>query len=196
MSPSAALQTFRLEPGVGLPQLGAQPAAGLTMNSPALEVMTDLTIVRAVTIHRASSLRHAEQTMIDQGVRLLFVVTDDTVVEGLITSTDLHGDVQMRIVNERALHYDDLSVADVMTALTSLDAIAYEQMSHATVANLVATLRRFGRHHLLVVEAATTDAPGRVRGVISRSQIARLLGMPIEVTPIAGTFSEINRALV
>ncbi|MDQ2780858.1 MAG: CBS domain-containing protein [Pseudomonadota bacterium] len=196
MNKDTPLQTSRLEAGISLPRIGAAQSAAITLESPAMLVMTDLTVVKAVSVDRRANLRHAEQTMIDQGVRMLFVVTDETVIEGLLTSTDLHGDQQVRIVNERALHYDDLTVADIMTQFASLDAIAYNDMTHATIANLVATLKRFGRNHLLVVEAATASAPGRVRGVVSRSQIARQLGMPVEITPIAGTFSEINRALV
>ena len=42
----------------------------------------------------------------------LFVVTDMPLIEGLITATDLGGDKQMRVVHERHLHYDELSVAD------------------------------------------------------------------------------------
>jgi hypothetical protein len=57
------------------------------------------------------------------------------------------------------------------------------------VGNLIATLERFGRNHLLVVERAAA------RGVISRSRIERPLGRTIEVTPIANTFAEIERAL-
>ena len=64
------------------------------------------------------------------------------------------------------------------------------------VANAVATLKRLGRNHLLVVEAATGPTPRRVRGVISRSQIERQLGASIEITPIASSFSEIEQALI
>ena len=65
-------------------------------------------------------------------------------------------------------------------------------MRSASVGDLVATLRRFGRNHLLVVDDA---APQRVRGVVSRSQIERQTGLAIDITPIATTFAEIERAL-
>ena len=55
---------------------------------------------------------------------------------------------------------------------------------------------KLGRNHLLVVQAATPQTPLRVRGIISRAQIERQLGAPVEVTPIASSFSEIERALV
>ena len=196
MNPDAALPTFRLDRGTTLAQ--AQPAdnAAVTLESPALTVMTDLTKVKAATTHPRTTLRQAEQAMIYQGVRMLFVVTEMPLVEGLITATDLGGDKQMRVVHERHLHYDELCVADVMTDFGALDAIDYAVVRSAAVGNAVATLRRLGRNHLLVVEAATAQTPRRVRGVISRSQVERQLGRPIDITPIANSFSEIERALV
>ena len=192
---SSALSTFRLERGTGLAQAEVSNDEPVTLDSPALAVMTDLTRVKAATTHPATSLRQAEQMMIYQGVRMLFVVTAMPSIEGLITTTDLDGDKRMRVVHERNLHYDELSVADVMTGLDSLDAVDFERLRTASVGNAVATLQRLGRNHLLVVEAATVRTPRRVRGVVSRSQIERQLGSGIDVTPIASSFSEIERAL-
>lgn len=71
----------------------------MTLDSPALEVMTDLTLVKAATVHPATGLRQAEQAMIYLAVRMLFVVSEMPNIEGLITSTDLRGDTQMRVVS-------------------------------------------------------------------------------------------------
>jgi len=196
MNPDAALPTFRLDRGTTLAQAQPTDNAPVTLASPALAVMTDLTQVKAATTHPRTTLRQAEQAMIYQGVRMLFVVTEMPVIEGLITATDLGGDKQMRVVHERHLHYDELCVADVMTELGALDAIDYAVVRSAAVGNAVATLQRLGRNHLLVVEASTAQTPRRVRGVISRSQVERQLGRPIDITPIANSFSEIERALV
>jgi signal-transduction protein with cAMP-binding, CBS, and nucleotidyltransferase domain len=196
MNPVAALPTFRLERGTSLAQAQPTDNASVTLASPALDVMTDLTKVKAATTHPRTTLRQAEQAMIYQGVRMLFVVTAMPLIEGLITSTDLGGDKQMRVVHERNLHYDELCVADVMTELGALDAIDFASLRTAAVGNAVVTLQRLGRNHLLVVEAATAQTPPRVRGVISRSQIERQLGRAIDITPIANSFSEIERALI
>jgi len=196
MNVAAALPTTRLDRGLSIAQARPPNSDAVTWDSPALEVMTDLTQVRAATTHPATTLRQAEQMMIYQGVRMLFVVTDMPSIEGLITTTDLRGDRQMRIVHERGLHYDDLCVGDVMTGLSMLDAIDLQRVAGATVANAVATLKRLGRNHLLVVEAATGQTPRRVRGVISRSQVERQLGASLDITPIASSFSEIEQALI
>lgn len=195
MNNDAVLPTFRLEPGTAIAQANPKGNSPVTLDSPALDVMTDLTQVKAATIGPSTTLRQAEQMMVYQGVRMLFVVTDMPSIEGLITATDLQGEKQMRLVHERNVRYDELSVSDVMTGLAMLDAIAFDRMRTATVGDVIATLKRFGRNHLLVVEGVTGKTPHRVRGVISRAQIERQLGTPIDITPVATSFSEIERAL-
>jgi hypothetical protein len=82
-----------------------------------------------------------------------------------------------------------------MAPLSMLDAIDYDAMRSATVGNLVATLRRLGRNHLLVAESTAGSSPRRVRGVISRTQIERQLGAPIPVTEVATNFAEVVQML-
>ena len=87
-----------------------------------------------------------------------------------------------------------------MVARAALDAIDLEQMNAATVGNVVATLKQFGRNHLLVVEGGSTEplprvrlvtpAPARVRGVISRAQFERQLGTPIDMIEVARNFAD------
>ena len=194
MDQANPLQTFRLEAGVAIAAHAG--AARVTVDSPALDAVTDLTLVKAVFTPATTSLRQAEAQMIAQGVRMLFVAADMHSLDGLVTSTDLHGDRQVRLVQEHHLRYDDLTVADVMTGLATLDAVDFDSLRTATVGHLIATLRRFGRNHLLAVETPTAEAPSRVRAVISRTQIERQLGAPVDITPIARSFSEIERALV
>jgi CBS domain-containing protein len=189
------LPTFRLEAGITMAQSEPGPQRPVTLDSPALEVMTDLTLIRAATTHPSTSLRQAEQMMIYKGVRMLFVVDDMPAIAGLITTTDLRGARPMQVVNARGLHFDELTVADVMTELDLLDAVGFDRLQHASVGDAVATLKRFGRNHLLVAEDASEHHPRRVRGLISRSQIERQLGTAIPLTPIASSFSEIERAL-
>lgn len=195
MDRNSPLPTGRMAYGTVIAQARDWPIEAVTLDSPALDVMTDLTRVKAATTSPSTSLRQAEQIMIYQGVRMLFVVSDMPVVEGLVTLTDLHSDNQMRLVQQRNARYDELTVGDVMTRPANLDAIDHDLMKSASVGNVIATLRRFGRNHLLVVEAAGADTPRRVRGVISRTQIERQIGAPIAVTEVANTFAEVVQML-
>ena len=194
MNPEAALPTRRLEAGASIVQAKPWHSEPVSLESPAVSVMTDLTQVKAATTGPQTSLRHAEQQMIYQGVRMLFVVTEMPSLLGLITTTDLGGDRAVRIVQQRGLRYDELTVGDVMTSLASLDAVELDALRTATVRNLIATLKVHGRNHLLVVEGGGAAAL-RVRGVISRAQIERQLGKPIELVEVAGSFAELGQML-
>ena len=195
MDPRSPLPTKRLASGTVIAQARDWQTDPVTLDSPALEVMTDLTTVKAATVGPSMTLRQAEQTMIYLGVRTLFVVSEMPAIEGLVTSTDLHGNQQMRLVQQRNIRYEELCVADVMAGLSDLDAIDYEDMKAATVGNVVATLRRHGRNHLLVSEATAGEQRRRVRGVISRTQIERQLGLPVPVTEVANTFADVVQML-
>jgi predicted transcriptional regulator len=194
MNPQAALPTRHLAAGTSIAEARPWQVVAVTLDSPALEVMTDLTQVKTATTAPSTSLHQAEQVMIYQGVRMLFVVEEMPTILGLITTTDLQGDRPLRVLEERRLHRDQLCVADVMTPLAALDAIEFSMMHTASVNNLVATLKRFGRNHLLVVDGPP-GGPERVRGVISRAQIERQLGQTIDITEVANSFAELGQML-
>lgn len=194
MNPEATLPTRRLEGGAAIVQAQPWRSETVTLDSPAVAVMTDLTQVKAATTGPSTSLHHAEQLMIYQGVRMLFVVTEMPSLLGLVTSTDLRGDRAVRVVQQRGLHHDELTVADVMTGLAGLFAVELDALRTATVRNLIATLKIHGRNHLLVVEGGGA-ARLQVRGVVSRAQIERQLGTPIEVVEVAGSFAELGQML-
>jgi CBS-domain-containing membrane protein len=194
MRPDSPLPTRRLAPATAIVHARDWPVERVTLESPALAVVTDLARVKAATTSPSASLQQAEQTMIYQGVRMLFVVREMPLIEGLVTVSDLHGDAQMRLVQQRGLRYDEIAVADVMTPLHGLDALAWADVARGTVGNVVATLRRLGRNHLLVVDGDAA-APERVRGVISRTQVERQLGMPIPMTEVANTFPDVVQML-
>lgn len=195
MNPEAALPTRRLDAGARIVQSQPWHSHPVTLDSPALQVMTDLAQVKAATSGPGTRLAQAEQLMIYQGVRMLLVVGDMPALLGLITSADLRGDRAVRIAQERHLRWDELTVGEVMTALPALDAIELASMKTATVRNLVATLKAHGRDHLLVVTGGGAGAPLEVRGIVSRTQVERQLGSRIDVVEVASSFAELEQML-
>lgn len=190
-----SLTPFRFPAGTCVAQAHPQPQPPVQPSSPATAVMTDLTQVRAATIGPTDTLRAARQTMIREGVRLLFVVREMPCVEGLITAADLEGERPMRVVAQRGIVYDDLTVADVMTPLAEFDAVDFADLAASTVADAIAALKRVGRRHLLVAERAGPGHGPRIRGIVSQTQIERQLGRPIDAMELANTFAEIRTAL-
>ena len=82
-----------------------------------------------------------------------------------------------------------------MTPLNLLDAIPIEDVRHAKVGHVIASLRNSGRQHTLVID---NNAPGKAQvcGIFSRSQIEKQLGVPIESNGVAKSFAEIEAALL
>ena len=191
-----ALPTFRFPQGTSIAQAQPPQHGVVTVQSPALDVMTDLTTVRAATVAPGTALAQAELSMIHQGVRLLFVVSSMPSVDGIITASDLHGERPLRLVHQRGLKYEELTVDDVMTPLSAINAVDYGALRHATVAEVIDTLLHSRNPHLLVIEHASTAAPVRIRGIISKTQVERQLGTQLLSSDIATSFAELEQALL
>jgi len=175
-----------------VPDAGATQAS---MESPATLVMTDLTQVAAVVTQPQAGMEAAHETMVQRGVRMLLAVDADGRVAGLLTATDILGEKPLHLVQQMRIRHADILVADVMTPAALLDAFDFKAVQSARVGNVVAQLMRSGRQHALVTQA---DAAGQtlVRGIFSLSQIARQLGMPLQLPQAASSFAEIEAALV
>ena len=166
----------------------------VTLDSPALDVMTDLAQVAAVTIDPGVSIQAANDYMIARAVRSLFVTAADGHVVGLVTTTDILGERPVRVSHARGVKRNELVVSDVMTPIESVVAMRIEDVRAAKVGHVVASLKQAGRHHELVAEIQP-KGPARIRGIFSASQIARQLGVPLQITELASTFAEIEQAL-
>jgi CBS-domain-containing membrane protein len=176
----------------------AQPAQvvpeRVTLDDPALAVMTDLRALGAVIILSGDSVEEAHRRMIQRAVRLLLVVDQNREVVGVITATDILGEKPMQAVTQRGIRREELVVRDIMTPQDQLEAIDLEDVRASRVGHIVATLKQSGRQHAVVVERDA--ARGHVvRGLFSATQIARQLGVAIPTSEIARTFSEIEAQL-
>lgn len=168
--------------------------SSVRLDSPALQVMTDLTRIPAASISADARVAEANQSMIYRGVRMLFVVDEAKQLQGILTASDVLGERPLQAAQNHGLARDELRVAHIMTPVARLDSIELAMVTRAEVGHVVATLKSCGRQHAIVVDR---DAHGRqvVCGVFSATQIARQLGMPLPTGETARTFAEIEAAL-
>ena len=165
-----------------------------TLDSPAARVMTDLTHVTAVVIEPQATMEAANALMQQRGVRMLLALDGDGTLAGLITANDILGEKPMHLVHDRRIHHADILVADVMTPAERLDAFDWKAVQTARVGNIVARLQQARRQHALVTQAAS-GGQVLVRGIFSLSQIARQLGISLQLPEDASSFAEIEQAL-
>ena len=166
----------------------------VTLDDAAVAVMTDFKKVTAFTIDPDVSVDTAARVMRRRKVRLLLVVDVDNIVIGIITSNDLIGEKTLQCITSRGIARADALVRDIMTPASRLEVITMDDVLHAHVGHVVATLKATGRRHAAVVDE---DGSGHqiLRGLMSCSQISQQLGEPVETTETAQNFAEITAAL-
>ena len=184
-----------------LPQLGTirvcHPEHGqpdVTLESPALLVMTDLKRVAAAVISPQESMDRAHAFMLQRGVRMLLAVDAQQKLAGIITTNDILGEKPVAVAQERRIRHEEILVSDVMTPADRLEAFDMHAVQSVRVGEIVASLQRSRRHHALVVQTSSSGER-EVRGIFSLSQIARQLGMPLQLPSEASSFAEIEAAL-
>ena len=165
----------------------------VAMTSPATHVMTDLKEVSAIFIPAARNIDTAKERMIKHGVRLLLVIDEHNNVQGLITATDILGEKPMQFIQKSGGKREDILVKDIMTPRGKLEVLCMDDVNSAKVGNIVATLKKSGRHHALVVDK--DSGKQKVRGIFSLNQLARQLGIHIQTHEVARTFAEIQATL-
>lgn len=164
----------------------------ITLDDPAVEVMTDFTMVTAISVNPCASLENAKDRMITSKIQLLFVTNQFHEVVGLITANDLSGEKAMQHVGETGGKMADVMVRDIMTPKSRLEAITMQDLRKSSVGDLVETFKRMGRQHALAIEPAEEDdTKPIIRGILSVTQINKQLGHSISESLIASSIADL-----
>lgn len=159
----------------------ARPAGSqrVSLDSPALAVMTDFKHVWAVTVPSGTLMDDALERMKTQGVRMLLVVTEGDEVMGLVTAKDIQGERPILLVREGGLSRAELTVDQIMVPQSAIEVMTLSSIRNAQVGHVVATLRALERQHALVVEVEDTTRKQTIRGVFSTSDLGKRLGTDV-----------------
>ena len=202
MNTISPLDLSKPKPNIGFLMQADARNILLDLNDPALNLLTDFYLTPAISVLATTQIDNALTQMICSGVRLLFVVDAGFKLLGVVTSYDIQGEKPLRYLQSRDCRIgicsrEDILVQDIMTPLHRWKVINYDQLIHATVANVVLTFKELGQRHLIVVDGVKDRSGGQVvRGLISLSTLERALGTNIESTKVANSFAEIKHELV
>ena len=163
----------------------------VNLSDSAILVMSDLSKVSVVSVRSNASMDSANAKMIRYGVRMLLVLDSNDQVAGLLTATDVLGEKPMRFLQNMGGTHADIMVRDIMTTQRDLDVMKLEDVQNAEVGQIVATLKKSGRQHGLVVSEGA-DGKQAVCGIFSITQIARQLGTQVQSFELSRTLAEID----
>lgn len=163
----------------------------VNLSDPAITVMSDLSKVSVVVMRPNASMDSANAKMIRYGVRMLLVLDGNDQVAGLLTASDVLGEKPMRFLQNMGGTHADILVRDIMTTQRELDVMKIDDVKSAEVGQIIATLKKSGRQHGLVI-AEGADGKQTVCGIFSITQIARQLGSQVQSFELAQTLAEIE----
>jgi CBS domain containing-hemolysin-like protein len=170
-----------------------QLPASVSPDSPAIDVMTDLTRVAAQAITSFSTVDDATERMKNAGVRLLFVTNPQYQVIGILTSQDIKEEKVVTYMNANSSRRDEVTVRDLMTPQVRIEVLQMDDVAKASVGDLIRTFKQMGRQHALVVEEK--DGKQAIRGILSTTQIAKQTGIQVDTSEYAGSFAELQASI-
>lgn len=149
----------------------------INLNSPALLALTDFKEHKPLVIVEDISAHETEQLMMNAHVRLKIVVDKENKFLGVVSLTDIHHqEIMKKVAN--GFEHDDLLVTDFMQPKSALKAIDFVDLQHATVGDILETLKANGERHCLVINREKHN----IRGVVSASDLVRMLKLKIDLS--------------
>ncbi|WP_251978226.1 CBS domain-containing protein [Salinicola avicenniae] len=171
-------------------------AQRVTLESSAVLLVTDFSVNRPQTLPTSASVTQALETMKQAGVRLLMLLGPSGNFTGVVNARELIGGRRITLAMQKhQIGRDEVTVEMIQTPRSDLHALSYAKVSHASVGDLVETLKTSGDEHVLITEPGEGDQV-RIRGLISASDISRALGMDLNHPPEARTFASICQVIL
>ncbi|MFC1603297.1 CBS domain-containing protein [Pseudomonadota bacterium] len=167
----------------------------LSLNDPAMYVMTDFNIMPPFAIGPTASIDAANAKMIASGIRMLFVTGSDGTLFGIVTANDVLGEKPVRYLHEHSGTREDIMTQDIMTPHSELQALKLLDVEMSTVGDVIETMKKLQRQHVLVVETSETKSGESIRGLFSSTQITRQTGVEIPISERANSFADIERVI-
>ncbi|MCL1039844.1 CBS domain-containing protein [Shewanella submarina] len=146
------------------------------LDSPAISIFTDFDHSQPLVIDLDTSAPKALEIFERTHTFMRLVVDKRNKFMGVITLREFHQNMVKQATKER-VSPEDVSVKDLMIPRDQVLSLDFEQLSSATVGDVVRALQENGLHHILVIDHELHH----IRGMISANDLARKLGVPINI---------------
>jgi CBS domain containing-hemolysin-like protein len=165
----------------------------LSLDDPAIAVMTDHRIERAPLISADRSLDRAMRQMAEDNCSMLIINDGNERVAGLVTSADITGEKPIQYTKDTGKKRADLKVKHLMTKVEDIPALTIQDVLDSKIGDILHTLNEIGSEYVLVTMIENDNMA--IRGVFSARSIARSLKIFFDPSPAARTFAEFTKAL-
>ena len=165
--------------------------AEIRFDDPASEVFTDFEKQMPLMLEQSTTVDEARELMKKSHEKLKLVIDSQESFRGIISLSDLLSHKVMSATEKTGLPRRDLSVAHVMTPRSVLHAIDTSDFANARVGDVLATMKKYGDQHVLVVDMQQRC----IRGIVSADEIARRMRIPNDISERANSFSDIYTAV-
>ncbi|ASM51429.1 hypothetical protein PESP_a3649 [Pseudoalteromonas espejiana DSM 9414] len=161
-----------------------QPLIDLT--SPALKVVNNFTQKTPIRAQHETTIAQALKQVIAEHSDYVLVTDDENKLIGIVSSADLQS-AKITIIAQRLnTTRGELSLRHIMTPISQLTGVSMQSLSYACIGDALQTMEHQGNMFLLV-----TTANNEICGLVSARQIAKTLHIPVHITPIAHSFSDV-----
>lgn len=169
----------------------------LTLDSPAIEFMTDFEVISPVTIDKTRTIDEAINQMHNNGVRSLLVMNHDNSIIGVFTNKDAQSVKVLSFMSKNNIRdRDDVSVNDIMTPTTKIHALLLEdiQNTRLSIRDVLTELSHLHERYILVI-SVISDTEVSLKGMISASNIGSILHDNYDLQLEDISFSKIEKLI-
>ena len=152
----------------------------LSVDSSAIDAMTDLRKVTALTVERGNTLAATRERMKKLGVRMLLVTGATGSVMGIITLTDIESGRAEKISAKTGEDPSMLLVQDVMTLDGRIEVIRVEDVDNAKIGDILNSFVEARRRHALVLCNNPNNGQEEICGIFSLTESCKLIGLDVE----------------
>jgi predicted transcriptional regulator len=165
-----------------------QPLIDLT--SPALKVVNSFTQKIPVRAQHETTIESALKQINAQQSDFILVTDDTHKLVGIVSSADLQSSKITIIAQRLNTPRSEVSLRHIMTPISQLMGVSMQSLTYSCIGDTLQTMEHQGVMFLLV-----TTANNEICGLISARQIAKTLHIPLHISPIAHSFSEVLESI-
>jgi len=180
MKKHEALPTSRLQPQAESLHPDVLPEL-VYIDDPARDVLIDFVYLKPPFVSPKTPVDEALTDMKHREIYVMIVADEEHKALGLVSTEDLLGEKPIKIMQQRRLSREEVTVDMVMSPQEQLLAISYDDIRHASVGSVINTLKEHQAHYAVVTK--TEGGQQRIRGLLSETRISKQIHQDISSIP-------------